>query len=415
MRTAAVAPAKVEQLIGRLRLFGAFLGVLAIALGDFPDSARIVLVWSTEGVLVIGTVALWLWRRRSGDTAALMHAGFALDVVVIAGFVLAFAHVTPGVAWAMAFTVLADAAMRYGARGVLLGWVLAMGLFAAHGEIRSATLDRSFGWLPILYVGAALIILAGVLAAFSHLAERQTAVVREQALRLADVQRLRERMVAASSHEFRGSLAAMVLGVDTVRGNVERLSPGRIRAILADVLQQSAHLQRLADDLQAVAQAHNDDISVRVTSADIAETIDLAVAAAARHHKAHRLEIDVPHLVCELDHMRLQQVVRNLVENGFKYTPEGGRVSVSAQHAENVLELRVGDSGPGIPAADRERIFEPFGRRSEDLMNAEGMGLGLYLVRQIVAAMQGSVRLYTSTQGTEFVVRMPAVARPLPG
>lgn len=411
MRLGMLPPARVEQFFGYLRLLGIVLGVPVIVLADLPR-AEATLLWIVQAVLVVGTAALWWWRRRSPRSGAIMHVGFALDAVVVAGWSWGFAHVAPARAWTLVFPLLADAALRYGVLGAVLGLVLAMAVFAVHSELRAADGGRPFGLLSYLYVAATLAGTAAVLAVFSLVVEQQTAVVRDQALRLAAVQRMRERLVATSSHEFRGPLAAISSGVQTVRRGLERLDPDRVRAMLDEVLRQSAHLQRLSDDLLAVARAQTEHLGLRAEPGALGETVRLAVAAAAPYRRGHLLEVQTSDVVCVLDHERLRQVVRNLVENAFKYTPDGGRVSVRAVHDGANVELTVADSGPGIPAAAQARVFEPFGRREDAIgSEVEGMGMGLYLVQQIVEAMGGALDLRSSSTGSEFIVRVPAAAR----
>ncbi|MDQ4009086.1 MAG: ATP-binding protein, partial [Actinomycetota bacterium] len=167
-----------------------------------------------------------------------------------------------------------------------------------------------------------------------------------------------------------------------------------------------------------VAQARSEVIQVRPRWDDLQASVQVALAAAGRHRAGHRLTVSVEPLSCELDHERFQQVLRNLVENAYKYSPPDSRVVVLARRDNHRLELRVADDGPGIPAAERERVFEPFRRLRGTRVHGDGAGdssgLGLYVVQQIVAAMGGSLELHTSSGGTEFVVSLPAqVSAPL--
>ncbi|MPZ95464.1 MAG: hypothetical protein GEU96_11305 [Propionibacteriales bacterium] len=412
MRMTPVPPMKVEQYVAYLRAFGLVAGVVLALLTDFPDAARVALAWGTLVFLVIAGGGLAWWGRRTHWTStAMVHVGFVVDVALISGYVLAYAHLDSNVSWSVVFTLLADAALRYGVRGAVLGTVLGALLYTAQAQLQGAAAGEPVGVTAYMFVFSTLVGIAGVLGTFSFVVARQAAAARAQALALADAQRVRERLIATSSHEFNGSLTAILLGAETVRNNVERIRPESARSALDEVAKQGRHLQRLVDDLLAAAQATSDDVGVRVRVEDVATTIDLAVAAAGRHQRRHRLEIAVDPVVCELDHERLQQIVRNLVENAFKYTPAGGLVRVTATHGADLLEVRVSDTGPGIAVTDRERIFEPFRRRASDPERADSAGLGLYLVKQIVDAMRGSLDLRTSAGGSEFVVRLPAPER----
>jgi signal transduction histidine kinase len=410
MSASALQPLRVEQVVTYLRVFGLVAGVPTILLATFPGEARLQLVWGIQGVLLAGTIALVVWRHsmRPGDERAVLMAGFALNAVVIAGYVIAFSHLEPNVAWAMVFTLIADAALRFGVHGAVVGWVLSALLFLLQAQAHEAATDVGMPPVAYLYVLASLAGAAGILAVFTVTLERQARMAQQQALALADANRVRERLLAISSHEFRGSLAAMMLAADTVRANLDRLGPERSAKLLREVDRHGTNLSRLVDDLFAVAQAQNDSIQVRRRWDDLQSSVQVALAAANRHRDGHTLTVSVEPISCEIDHERFQQVVRNLVENAYKYSPNGSRVLVIASHRGDHVELRVRDEGPGIPAGDRERIFEPFSRRRGAASRSDSAGLGLYVVQQIVAAMDGVLELHTSSEGTEFVVWLPA-------
>jgi K+-sensing histidine kinase KdpD len=413
-------PVRVEQVVTYLRVFGLVAAVPTIMLASFPGAARLQLAWGAQVVLLLGTLALWLWRRhaRPSDERLLLAAGFVVDALVIGGFVLAFSHLVPDVAWAMVFTLLADAALRFGVRGAVLGLVPAAVLFVVQAQAHEAATGMATTAVGYLYVLATLTGAAGILAVFTATLERQARMAQQQALALGDANRVRDRLLAMSSHEFRGSLAAMMLASDTVRANLDRLGPQRVASLLGEVDRHGQHLSRLVDDLFAVARASSEAIRVRRRWDDLDTSVEQALAAADRHRDGHHLTVSAEQVACELDHERFQQVARNLVENAYKYTPAGSRVVVMATYSDGHVELRVGDDGPGIPAAEREHVFEPFSRRRDAAERHDSAGLGLYLVQQIVSALDGSLDLHTSSAGTEFVVVLPAAAaaslRPVP-
>ncbi|MDQ4085467.1 MAG: ATP-binding protein [Actinomycetota bacterium] len=402
-------PLRVEQVMTYLRVFGLVVGAPTILLASFPGSARLQLAWGIHVVLLLGTVALVVWRNhlRPGDERAVLMAGFVVDALVICGYVLAFTHLRPNVAWVMVFTLLADAALRFGVRGAALGYGLSGLLYVLQARAHEAATGVETPPVSYVYVLATLAGAAGVLAVFTVTLERQARIAQQQALALADADRVRERLLAMSSHEFRGSLSAMMLAADTVRTNLARLGPERAAALLGDVDRHGQSLSRLVDDLFAVAKASGDQIAVRRRWDDLRSSVETALAAAARHRAGHHLTVSVEPVACEVDHERLQQVVRNLVENAYKYSPADSRVTVTAKHHDRQLELRVADDGPGIPAAERDRVFEAF-QRPGAAERSDSSGLGLYVVQQIVSAMGGSLDLHTSSGGTEFVVRVPA-------
>jgi signal transduction histidine kinase len=117
-----------------------------------------------------------------------------------------------------------------------------------------------------------------------------------------------------------------------------------------------------------------------------------------------------PDLVVHADRRRLRQVLANLVDNAVKYTPPSGRVAIDARREGEDVVVAVSDTGPGIAAEDRERIWERL-YRGDQSRSERGLGLGLSLVRAIVQAHGGSVSVdSTPGQGARFIVRLPAVA-----
>lgn len=404
---------RVEQLMTYLRVFGLVVGVPTILLADFPDPQRLRLAWGIHAVLLLGTAGLALWRRhtRQCDETLVLVAGFVLDAIVIAGYVLAFSHLEPNVAWAMIFTLLADGALRFGFLGSLVGLILSGLLFIAQAQAHAAVTGDDTPLAAHLFVLGTLVGAAGLVAVFTTALARQARVSQRQALALADAQRFRERLLAMSGHEFRGSLAALVLATRTVRGNTARLGPERADALLREVERHARNLERLTEDLFAAARAEGQALQVDRRWDDLPSSLRVALVAAERFRDEHVVEMSVPPVACEIDHERVQQVVRNLVENAYKYAPAGSRVTVDAAQRDGHLEIRVGDAGPGIPPSEQERVFEPFRRRRGDSTDQDNAGLGLYVVKQLVAAMDGTVELHTSSRGSEFAIRLPAQTR----
>jgi signal transduction histidine kinase len=130
-----------------------------------------------------------------------------------------------------------------------------------------------------------------------------------------------------------------------------------------------------------------------------------------RHPVRVEATADIP--LIEADPDRLDQVFTNLLDNASKYSPEGGEIVVSLTATDDLVTLTVSDSGIGVPVEAQETIFEPFGRAANaTTMHLPGMGLGLYICRQIVERHGG--RLWAESEGvnrgTRFVVQLPVAA-----
>jgi signal transduction histidine kinase len=406
-----LSPHQVERVIGLLRVFGLLAGLLLVALSDFPNSAMRLSAWATLALLSVASAGIWLWGQRTRWSGrGIVHVGFILDVVLVTGYAVSFAHIHPNVSWSVAFTVLADATIRYGVRGAVIGYLLAVLVYGLQARAHEAVTGEPTGALGTVYVLSTLFGVAGVLALFSHLLQRRAAEQGLQALALADALELQERGVAAASHEFRGALTVILGAARTAREKRERLGSQRLDSLLEDIEAQGRHIQDLLDRLVAGGTDRTGGIAIRPRSGDVADTIHRAVEAAERHKANHDVTLDLSSIVCTLDHERLQQVVRNLVENAFKHTTSGSRVKVAARRLGVIVEVRVVDNGPGIDLSVQRRAFDPFQHRNGDGPDTEPSGLGLYLVRQIITAMGGTMELRSSSAGSDFALRVPVAS-----
>jgi signal transduction histidine kinase len=242
----------------------------------------------------------------------------------------------------------------------------------------------------------------------------------ESALQEAD--RRKNAFLATLSHELRNPLAAIANAVRFLQiapPSDPRAAPSR------DVLgRQLAHLIRLVDDLLDVARIATGKIALRRESIDLADVVARAIEAARPHVDARRqrLEVRLPDepLWTDADPIRLAQVASNLLSNAVKYTPDGGRIELAVEAAQRgngppQATLSVRDTGAGIPGETLPRIFELFSQGEHLNGHREGgLGVGLALVRELVALHGGTVEVSSAGvgQGAEFVVRLPLVAAP---
>jgi len=190
-------------------------------------------------------------------------------------------------------------------------------------------------------------------------------------------------------------------------------SPEEYRRVLAGSLEEVERLGRLAEDLlalsraSAVPESRRDRVDLEALALDL---LDVGARLSAGTGVAVRLKEATPAAV-RGDADALRRAALNLVENAVKYTPPGGTVATSVTRDGEAALFVVEDTGPGVPAADAERIFEPFVRlddaRARDI---GGIGLGLAIARSIVAAHGGTLTVERGAGGgARFVIRLPAV------
>jgi signal transduction histidine kinase len=245
----------------------------------------------------------------------------------------------------------------------------------------------------------------------SEVAERARV---ESALKEAD--RHKDEFLAVLAHELRNPLAPIRNAVEIMRRNAIT-NPQLVWS--RDVIErQVKHLTRLVDDLLDVSRITRGNINLTREPVAVAtivaraiETIQPLIA-----EQRHELTVDISeeHLEVEGDLTRLTQVLGNLLNNAAKYTDPGGSISLSVRREGTDVEVRVRDSGIGIPTDLLPRLFQLFTQVDAAAHRAQGgLGIGLALVRQLVQMHGGSVTAYSDGpgKGSEFLIRLPLRVR----
>ncbi len=226
------------------------------------------------------------------------------------------------------------------------------------------------------------------------------------------LERARTEFVATASHELRTPLTSIYGAAQTILGRGERLNDSQQLQLMRIIEQESAHLAQVVDQLLVTAQLNRGRLPLAETTCDITKLSRAVVEAAeARKPEQATLVLDAPETTVRLscDESLLRRVLVNLVDNALKYSPEGGRVEVRVVDELERVRIEVSDEGLGIPPAEQERIFERFYRLDASMTRGVGgSGLGLYISREIITQMGGTLSVRsTPGQGSTFVVRLP--------
>jgi PAS domain S-box-containing protein len=241
---------------------------------------------------------------------------------------------------------------------------------------------------------------------FFDVTERRAA---EEALRQAD--RAKDEFLAVLSHELRNPLAPVVSGLHIVA----RAEPGseesrRARAVIE---RQVGHLVRLVDDLLDVTRISRGKVQLRKAPLDLAALVRQASEDCSSIFAERGVTLDIDagrELRVDADAARLTQILGNLLQNAAKFTPAGGRVTVSAGEERVRAVIRVRDTGIGIAPEVLPRLFQPFVQAESSLARTRGgLGLGLALVKGFVELHGGTVRAASEGEGrgAEFTVELP--------
>lgn len=222
--------------------------------------------------------------------------------------------------------------------------------------------------------------------------------------RIATAAERQRRFVADASHELRTPLTRIRTEVEVDLTHPDRADPV---ATNQTVLAETARLQQLIDDLLHLARS---DAGVGPRTHAPLDLDDVVLAEVSRQRSETSATIDsthvsAAHLVGDAD--QLARLVQNLLANAVRHAR--GVVTVSLTEGVDGIELAVADDGPGVPKADRERVFERFARVDESRGEVGGTGLGLAIVRDITERHGGDARYDPQgPTGARFVVRLPA-------
>jgi len=225
---------------------------------------------------------------------------------------------------------------------------------------------------------------------------------------LKQADRIRIEFVGNVSHELRTPLTAINGYLQTLVADVESGRVDQAQEFLKIVMQNVTRLKSLVEDLLDLSALESGkELNVqRVSVREVTENV-------MRHlnPQNHKVHVSYDFEEISADEARLEQVLRNILENAFRYVPSGGNIEVRWTHGRepNVLELHVKDDGPGIASEHQARLFERFYRVDEGRSRATGgTGIGLSLVKHIVQRHGGHVQVRSEVgRGSEFICEFP--------
>ena len=226
--------------------------------------------------------------------------------------------------------------------------------------------------------------------------------------------RHKSEFLANMSHELRTPLNAVIGFSEILHEEMFGELNERQLEYVEDVLDAARHLVSLINDVLDLSKVEAGHMELELTDVSLSEILKSGLTMheerASRGALTLGLEVLPEEIVLRADERKLRQVVFNLLSNAVKFTPPGGRVRVSAQVTDSVVQVAVADTGPGIDDDEQESIFEVFqqGRRGAVALRPEGSGLGLPLARRFVELHGGRLWVEsTRGQGTTFRFTMP--------
>lgn len=227
---------------------------------------------------------------------------------------------------------------------------------------------------------------------------------------LLDLERQKNQFLRQVSHELKTPLTALREGAELLSEEaVGKLTPGQ-REITEIMRHNSVELQKLIEALLSFGASQFRKVAVDLEPVEIRQVVERVVAdhSLAIRSRGLTLDLAVQDVMVSADPEKLRVVLDNLVSNAVKFSPAGGEIRVGARVDGEMLQLDVVDQGPGIPMADRTRIFEPFFQgRDEGAGPVRGTGIGLSVVKEYVFGHGGSIEVVDSRKGAHLRVRLP--------
>ncbi|MEM6751620.1 MAG: histidine kinase, partial [Cyanobacteria bacterium P01_C01_bin.38] len=226
--------------------------------------------------------------------------------------------------------------------------------------------------------------------------------LKQEKQQLQEQLQFKDRVIGMLVHDLRNPLTAAIIAIDTLKSNFNsengqfnRLTPLLTAKILDHARSQTKVIEKMITDLLQVGRGNDTKIPISPQKIVLGNICLEVIEELRECYKAKFLKIetdipqDLPYVYA--DPQRIRQVVKNLLDNAIKYTPPQGTIIISGLHrTSQKVQFSIGDSGPGIPEENRDRIFENHFRLERDRAK-EGYGIGLSLCQKIIQAHYGQI------------------------
>lgn len=232
----------------------------------------------------------------------------------------------------------------------------------------------------------------------------------------AQLLRLKEEFLFAVAHELRTPVSALTASLDLLHHDLSTMSAAEQRAMVGTVRRSALRLEALVESLLDIGSIQAGTFEVRAMVSSLRrclrEAVFLAQPLTSTRRQTVRARIPREHDRVLADPRRTSQVLANLIANASKYSPEGTDIAVETTDADGYVRVGVRDEGPGIAAAERERVFDRFYRARIASSGATGIGLGLAICRAIVEAQGGHIDIAEAQGGgalVQFTIPRPRI------
>jgi PAS domain S-box-containing protein len=236
---------------------------------------------------------------------------------------------------------------------------------------------------------------------------------------LRELDRLRSELIANVSHELRTPLGLIKVFCTTLLRRDIDFEPQTLREFLLDIEDETERLEQIVTNLLDMSRAESGRLTLDTHPTDLGQLVAQVTAGMEIQLRNHHVVHDFPAepLIATVDPRQMEQVLRNLLSNAHKYSPNASTITLRGRGDKRQILLQIRDQGIGIPEGELERIFERFYRvENETTQKIGGVGLGLAVCRSIVHAHGG--RIWAESEpgkGSTFCLALPKTSRPEPG
>lgn len=282
-------------------------------------------------------------------------------------------------------------------------------------EHLESELARPLGYREAMAVGVFIndAIASSIAAYVASRDQHQDELERFGADALREAQARKDDFLALVVHELRNPIGPITHASEVLAARLQDADP-EVRTALRVIRRQSRQVARLLDDLSDITRIARGGLTLRQSVVDLADVLEEAIQATdgLMKERGHLVELTVEAtpLVIKGDPARLVQVLVNLLINAAKYTPAGGQVTLYTRRRGDRIEVVVRDTGVGIPEEMLTKVFDMYTRISGSRESSpDGLGIGLALVKEIVALHDGTVSVSSDGpgKGAEFVISFP--------
>ena len=217
-----------------------------------------------------------------------------------------------------------------------------------------------------------------------------------------------------ASHELRGPMTVIKGYLTMLEGGSLGNMPAKAQAVLPLMIVKADEVNSMVEQMLEAARLEEGHLTLHKERGDIIELTELAIDSVRPMLSDHPLDLEAPHepVHADIDGERFQIVVRNLVSNAIKYSPDNTPIKVLVEKNGGTAKVKVVDQGIGIAPADQEKLFTQFGRiERESTMHVPGTGLGLWLSREIARLHDGDITVNSAEgEGSTFTFEVPIVS-----